>query len=271
MIYAMSDIHGCMDELEKQMEYIELEGDNRMVFLGDYIDYGRKSCQVLEFIKALQDEYGKEKVVVLKGNHEEMLLEWIADFTGSYRPELEALAYDSWLKTDSEHRFNTFRTFVPEEVFAEFEEYCRKASFVEMNQKAVQILKERHSGLIKWIKDMPSFYETDTQIFVHAGVDEEAGEYWKWGSSDEVFLWRFPAVFGKFLKIVVAGHVGTGSIAHDRYFHDVYFDGQSHYYIDGSVYKHGKLLLLVYDDNDKCYYQMDSGRKNKVRKFERYR
>ena len=70
---------------------------------------------------------------------------------------------------------------------------------------------------------------------------------------------------------MIAGHVGTGSIAHDRYFHDVYFDGQSHYYIDGSVYKHGKLLLLVYDDNDKCYYQMDSGRKNKVRKFERYR
>ena len=40
MIYAMSDIHGCIGELQKNMEQVDLGGDNRIVFCGDYIDYG---------------------------------------------------------------------------------------------------------------------------------------------------------------------------------------------------------------------------------------
>lgn len=43
MIYAMSDIHGCIEELQKQMEQVDLGGDNCIVFLGDYIDYGDSS------------------------------------------------------------------------------------------------------------------------------------------------------------------------------------------------------------------------------------
>ena len=38
MIYAMSDIHGCIEELEKKMELVDLSGENRIIFLGDYID-----------------------------------------------------------------------------------------------------------------------------------------------------------------------------------------------------------------------------------------
>ena len=37
----------------------------------------------------------------------------------------------------------------------------------------------------KWIGSLPVFHETEEQIFVHAGVDEEAEEYWKWGTGDE--------------------------------------------------------------------------------------
>ena len=43
MIYAMSDIHGCIGELQKNMEQVDLGGDNRIVFCGDYIDYGDSS------------------------------------------------------------------------------------------------------------------------------------------------------------------------------------------------------------------------------------
>lgn len=105
---------------------------------------------------------------------------------------------------------------------------------------------------------MPSYYETDSQIFVHAGIDEEAGEYWMWGTSDDIFLWKFPASKGKFYKTIIAGHVGTGVLANDYQFHDVFYDGKSHYYIDGSVYKeHGKLLLLAYDEDNDKYYQVE--------------
>ena len=40
------------------------------------------------------------------------------------------------------------------------------------------INNKRLEELIKWIEEMPSYYDGESQIFVHAGIDEEAGEYW---------------------------------------------------------------------------------------------
>ena len=42
------------------------------------------------------------------------------------------------------------------------------------------------------------------------------------------------------------------------------------YYIDGSVYKGGKLLLLVYDEETDHYYQVENGKMIPVRPFARY-
>ncbi len=257
MIYAMSDIHGCLDALKEKMEQVELSPDNRMIFLGDYIDYGPDSGGVLRYLYDLWQREGNDKVVMLKGNHEAMLLEWIDEFKKPVTPLMEEMSYDSWLKTDGEHRYNAFRTLVTKEQFEYIRETERNLSFARLNHEAVNMVIETSGDLIKWIRSMESFYETDTQIFVHAGVDEEAEEYWKCGTGDDVFLWKFPASFGKFCKTVIAGHVGTGNIARDRSFHEVYYDGASHYYIDGSVYKHGKLLLLAYDENDGKYYQVE--------------
>ena len=102
MIYAMSDIHGCIEDLREKMKLVDLTGNNRIVFLGDYIDYGRSSYCVLKFIRDIQEKFGDKKVIVLKGNHEAMLLEWIDNYSKGYIPEFEVLSYDSWLKTDSE-------------------------------------------------------------------------------------------------------------------------------------------------------------------------
>ena len=43
MIYAMSDILGCIDELKQNMELVDLGDENRIIFLGDYMDYGAAS------------------------------------------------------------------------------------------------------------------------------------------------------------------------------------------------------------------------------------
>ena len=71
---------------------------------------------------------------------------------------------------------------------------------------------------------------------------------------------------------MVAGHVGTGtwSLADTRNYHDVFYDGASHYYIDGSVYKGGKLLLLAYDEESRTYYQVENRKMIPVRPFDKY-
>ena len=265
MIYAMSDIHGCLTALEENLALIDLSGTNRLVLLGDYIGYGHESCAVLERIRELQREYGAEKVIVLKGNHEAMFLEWIAEYERPLSAEEAELAYDSWLKTDGEYRYNTYRTFLPVEVFEKYLKFAESADFAAGNTEAVRLLMKEKGDLIKWLRGLPLFYETEDQIFVHAGVDEEAGEYWSYGTGEEVLLWKFPATCGKFLKTIVAGHVGTSGLAHDRAFHDVFYDGESHYFIDGSVYNHGKLLILGYDEASGKYYQIEKSGRREVR------
>ena len=222
MIYAMSDIHGCIGAFEKKLEQVDLSGDNRLILLGDYIDYGRESGQVLEKVFDLQNKHGEKKVIVLKGNHEAALLDWIDDFKKPVTPAMEA---------------------------------------------AMLLLTERKET-ISWLRKMPLLFKTDRQIFVHAGVNEEAEDLWESGTEEYVFLWKFPVTPGPFYKTIISGHVGTGQIAKDKSFHDIYFDGQSHYFIDGSVYGGGRLNLLAYDEEKDRYYAVeDDGKMQEVKPY----
>ncbi|NLI71235.1 MAG: hypothetical protein GX361_00705 [Bacteroidales bacterium] len=269
----MSDIHGCIEELRMKMEQVDLDGENYIVFLGDYIDYGDSSYQVLQYIWDLQKKYGDKKVIVLKGNHEQMFLEWIDDYRNSYSDGTEDLpVFNDWLRTDFEHGANTIRTFISSQQLDFLNQISRTCSLETISIEAVRMIFSGHEDLIRWLRKLPSYYETKNQIFVHAGVDEEAGEYWMWGTSDDILLGKFPATKGKFYKTIIAGHVGTGSgdLAGDSKYHDVYYDGESHYYIDGSVYKGGKLLLLAYNEGEDKYYQIEEGKKKPVKKFIKY-
>ncbi len=270
MIYVMSDIHGCIAELKKQMEEVELSGNNRIVFLGDYIDYGADSYHVLKYIWELQKKYGVEKVVVLKGNHEQMFLDWIDEYRDSYRDGTEDyMTFNDWLRTDFEYGANTISTFISEQQMDFLNQISGVSSLETINMEAVKMIISNHEKLIWWIMKMPLYYETESQIFVHAGVDEEAEDCWKWGTSDNIFLGKYPVTKGRFYKTIIAGHVGTcnRNLGDDQNYHDVYYDGESHYYIDGSVYNGGKLLLLAYDEETGEYYQVENGRMLPVRPF----
>jgi serine/threonine protein phosphatase 1 len=48
-IYAIGDIHGCLDKLEDLLSRIDARpGRDQLVFLGDYIDRGPSSCEVVD-------------------------------------------------------------------------------------------------------------------------------------------------------------------------------------------------------------------------------
>lgn len=101
--------------------------------------------------------------------------------------------------------------------------------------------------LINWLKGLPFYYETDTQIFVHAGIDEEAEEFWKWGSEDYYFCSKYPHTTGTFLKVIIAGHISTSEISGNANYHKVYWDKQSHFYIDGDTRVSKTIPVLKYD------------------------
>jgi Calcineurin-like phosphoesterase len=83
-LYAIGDIHGRRDLLERLLEQIEQDaaalpdGTKRtLVFLGDYIDRGLQSRDVIDFL--ISDRLQGFETVFLMGNHEEALLRFLSD------------------------------------------------------------------------------------------------------------------------------------------------------------------------------------------------
>ena len=74
-IFAIGDIHGCHEELGELIRKLPLNKDSTIIFLGDYIDRGPESKKVVDDVLNLSDMFN---VITLKGNHEELFLNFLA-------------------------------------------------------------------------------------------------------------------------------------------------------------------------------------------------
>ena len=86
-VYAIGDVHGCLDELERVLEKIDNDLAGRdvrshMVFLGDLVDRGPNSAGVIE--RVLHQALPTHDASVLMGNHEEIMLKCYDGDTESY-------------------------------------------------------------------------------------------------------------------------------------------------------------------------------------------
>ncbi len=77
LTYAVGDIHGSHTKLANLVRHcIDSCGQNsfRFVFLGDYVDRGARSRDVIDFLIELQTS-APDRIVCLRGNHEDMLVD----------------------------------------------------------------------------------------------------------------------------------------------------------------------------------------------------
>lgn len=104
-------------------------------------------------------------------------------------------------------------------------------------------------------KDTLLFNKTENVIFAHWGIDESWEKNWKLKTSDQDMFQEYTTLnTGQFYKTVVAGHFPTSFLANDPKYHDIFFDGESHYYIDGSVQESGKLNMLIYNEQTNKFH-----------------
>ena len=77
-VYAVGDVHGCLDLLESALALIESDDRSRgtartsIIFLGDLIDRGPDSAGVVERLRTYRPSFAQTHF--LMGNHEEVLL-----------------------------------------------------------------------------------------------------------------------------------------------------------------------------------------------------
>lgn len=187
--YVIGDIHGRIDLLSIALRDWDRK-EERLVFLGDYIDYGPNSREVLKEVMALKEKYG---AVTLAGNHEVLFNELVSEHKNV------RYGHDNWY---SGGRENTFESLLGDSFHKDIG-----------IKEASKLIKERHWKELKFLDDLELYHETEKFIFSHAGIDISLKEWKK--SSD----YHFYGGGGEFFrgtnqteKLLVFGHYRTGVI-----------------------------------------------------------
>jgi len=149
-IYAIGDVHGRFDLLEamaaKIADDLSASPAERTleIFIGDYIDRGPQSREVVEWLIATLP-LANERICLL-GNHEDLLLQALADPDG--------LA--NWLFNGGDATLASYGvTRLP-------------ASLKAMWDACAGAIPPRHQA---FLGDLPRTVEFGSYLFVHAGVD----------------------------------------------------------------------------------------------------
>jgi diadenosine tetraphosphatase ApaH/serine/threonine PP2A family protein phosphatase len=137
-LFAIGDIHGCADELEAILKAIKPTTGDTVVFVGDYVDRGPASKDVIEI--ALDLEKGHAEPVFLKGNHEDMMLSFLG-LSGRYG---ESFLFNGGIAT--------------------LESYGLKEDDIE---EAIHHIPEHH---LRFYKRLAVNYLRPPYLFVHAGI-----------------------------------------------------------------------------------------------------
>jgi serine/threonine protein phosphatase 1 len=190
--FAIGDIHGDLDALNRIFERMpRLEAADTVVFVGDYVDRGHQSAQVIEFVRTLPSR-SPAKVVALRGNHEDAWLRVIE------RGWLE------FVMPEGNGCLATMRSFTNGPMDKPL-----------LAKERVSLLKGAFfpKDVVEWMEALPYFYEDDHAIYVHAGLPLGPDGFIHPSKAPEpaALLWlRDEKFFRDYRgKLVVFGHTAT--------------------------------------------------------------
>lgn len=189
-LYVIGDIHGRIDLLMDMIALIEDDAKKvnqpiHLIFLGDYIDRGPNSAQVLDYLNHFIPQWAK--ITYLRGNHEQLILD-VIDGTAK-DAEMEAWLYHGGRETLASYGIGTST------VYSDDKDAIRAALIHAMPSNHQLFLRNTHFSKI-----------TGPYIFVHAGLrpgiplDQQTPQDLLW--IREPFL----SFNGDFGAIVVHGH-----------------------------------------------------------------
>ena len=147
--FVFTDIHGEFDTFLDLYQKIKIdESKDKLIFLGDYIDRGNKSFELIEFLISLKSVY-EDRIIFLKGNHEDMMLKYLyhLNILNNYREFHHD--HNIWFSNGG---FQTIKS------------YNKNGFDLSKNE-----MPETHR---KFYDDLDLYHETEDFIFVHAGLNK---------------------------------------------------------------------------------------------------
>lgn len=193
--FAIGDIHGDMGHLTLLLRKLPpLDAQDTLVFLGDYVDRGPRSREVIEAVRGMHETRGCN-VVCLRGNHEDAWLRVIDR------------GWPEFVFPPSNGCLATMRSFTGGPLVGD-EDMPTKAEWDPLFAGAFF-----PADVVTWMRSLPLYYEDEHAIYVHAGLMER-GEGFAHPRDTEpevALLWtRSEGFFRNYRgKRVVVGHTTT--------------------------------------------------------------
>lgn len=135
---VLGDIHGGLKAVVQVLERAKVTTNDTLIFLGDFVDGWSESPEVIDF---LLDISQKQKCIFIRGNHDELVLDWLENRTENINEEM-------WFK------------------------HGGKAT-VDAYLKVSDDVKLQH---ISFLKSLQNYYlDEENRLFVHAGFTNMNG------------------------------------------------------------------------------------------------
>lgn len=226
LAFVVSDIHGMHDELMELLKNWN-PAEQELVLLGDYIDRGKQSKEVLDFVSLHMLCGG----VAIRGNHDQMLLDFLS-FPLRQPADYEDLneIYSVWYYQGGRE---TAMSILGKETDTMSPEELRKELSIHADIKDIL-------GLLE------PYYEFGNVLFVHGGIPQWRQPNWKTTETHEM-IWHRPSPSQKnnTSKTIIVGHTPTVNFRVIKNY-DIAI-GDRTIFIDGACAYGGQLNGIVVD------------------------
>lgn len=231
-VYAIGDIHGQAGLLAQLIRLVERDNqerpvaDTEIVFLGDLIDRGPQSDQVVLLLMQLADH---ARVTVLLGNHEATMID----------------VYDG----DRENACDWFAQYGGAATIGSFGSDISRIDPADAVGVIAAVRQSVPHQIIDWLRTRPIFYRVGDYYFVHAGI--RPGVPLARQQRADLLWIREPFLTStrKYDALVVHGHTVEGSEPVIR---------ENRIGIDTGAYSTGRLTALGLE-GDAIWYLQTSG------------
>ena len=179
MLYAIGDIHGFPDKLDRALNLIEADGgaDAPIVFLGDYVDRGPDAKAVIE--RLMDGQAAGKDWTCLIGNHDLMFWRFVTE--GSWQDRM-IKSGKGWLHYKLGGN-TTLMSYLPELELSEGLDPVSEADRDRLQHLSQDAVPQSH---LDWIANLPRTHQADGHLFVHAGLNPKLPMEWQ---NEEDLVW----------------------------------------------------------------------------------
>jgi serine/threonine protein phosphatase 1 len=196
--FVIGDIHGELEMLRALLAKLpSVRPEDTLVFLGDYLDRGPRSREVLEAVRGIDREL-RCHVIPLRGNHEDAWLRVIDQ------------GWDGFLLPPQNGCLAAARSFMGGPPAA-LDELPTPHEWAVMRRGGFF-----NADHVAWLRGLPFWYEDEHGIYVHAGLTPRDGRYLHPSEivPETAMLWtRTREFFTDYRgKQVIVGHTRTRTL-----------------------------------------------------------